>query len=183
MVRRKLPKKTSKYKAGRKSVWKDSMILLSYKLALLGATDIQIADVLEVNKNTVAHWKATKPEYAAALKRGKIEADAEIAEAFYRCAKGGFTLKSTRKIWSEKMCTFMEETATREIGPNQFACQKWLSMRQREKWTEVQKLDITNNVNLNITEDLKLEDIDTKELKLIEQLGLRKQLFLKEHNN
>ena len=36
--------------------------------------------------------------------------------------------------------------------PDSWAALKWLSIRQRENWTDVSKMEITGNVNHNIVE-------------------------------
>jgi len=61
---------------------------LAYKLCLLGATNEQIAEVLDVNVDTVYEWQNRHESFSDALKRGKIVADAEIAQALYHRAKG-----------------------------------------------------------------------------------------------
>ena len=52
----------------------------AYKLCLLGATDERIADFFGVNVLTVHRWKKDRKEFCNALKAGKDEADAVVAQ-------------------------------------------------------------------------------------------------------
>ena len=64
------------------------MVDLGYKLALLGATDKEMAMVFEVDPVTIGYWKRTKLEFKEALQRGKIEVDMKVAESLFKCAVG-----------------------------------------------------------------------------------------------
>lgn len=59
-----------------------------YKLCLLGATDVQIADFFNIAPRTVDYWKHKYPDFLRSLKRGKIVADAKVAEALFNRAIG-----------------------------------------------------------------------------------------------
>lgn len=58
------------------------------KLCKLGATDAQLADFFNVTEQTVNNWKAQFPEFFESIKRGKIQADIEIADSLFHRAKG-----------------------------------------------------------------------------------------------
>jgi predicted transcriptional regulator len=61
---------------------------LAYKLSLLGASDKEIADSLEVSEATLYLWKNTYPKFSEAIKNGKEKADSAIAESLYKRANG-----------------------------------------------------------------------------------------------
>ncbi|WP_174984691.1 hypothetical protein [Pandoraea commovens] len=78
------------------------------KLCLLGATDDVIARFFDVTDRTLRNWKQRQPEFAEALKLGKLSADTEVVSALYEKAKGGDVT----------------------------ACIYWLKNRQPEQWRD-----------------------------------------------
>jgi transposase-like protein len=64
--------------AGRPSKYKPEFIEQAKKLCLLGATDMEIADFLEVNIVTLYRWKNEHEEFCNALKISKAVADDRV---------------------------------------------------------------------------------------------------------
>ena len=58
------------------------------KLCKLGATDVEIADFFGKSESTINLWKLKHPEFSESVKRGKLPADFEVADAFHRRARG-----------------------------------------------------------------------------------------------
>lgn len=75
-------------KNGRPTKYKPEYCKQVYKLCLLNATDAQIGDVFEVNEATINRWKKSYPEFCESLKKGKIQADAEVAKSLFHRACG-----------------------------------------------------------------------------------------------
>jgi len=73
---------------GRPSLFREKYIEQAYKLTLLGATDAEMADFFGVVESTIYLWKIEFPEFSETIKKGKIKADAEVAESLYHRAKG-----------------------------------------------------------------------------------------------
>ena len=73
---------------GRPSLYRREFAEQAYKLCLLGATDEEIADFFGVVKQTVYDWRAAHPEFLDSITRGKIIADANVAERLYQRALG-----------------------------------------------------------------------------------------------
>lgn len=80
--------KTKKRSAGRPSDFRDDFVEQARKLAVLGATDIEIADILGVAARTVYRWKASNNAFCQALKVGKSEADDRVERSLYSRANG-----------------------------------------------------------------------------------------------
>lgn len=59
-----------------------------FKLCLLGATIKEIAAFFEVNEDTIYEWQKVHPTFSEAIKKGRVEADAEIGNSLYQRAKG-----------------------------------------------------------------------------------------------
>jgi hypothetical protein len=82
-------KKKAKGKhAGQPTKYNSSLDDLVYKLCLLNATDVQIADVLGICEATLNNWKKKYPRFLESIKRGKIYADAKVAGALFHRACG-----------------------------------------------------------------------------------------------
>ena len=61
---------------------------LARKFCMLGATDDDLARLLEVPREAIDAWLAQVPEFAAAVKAGRDVADATVAERLYARAIG-----------------------------------------------------------------------------------------------
>ena len=68
---------------------------LVYKLCLLGSTDEQMADILEVSVSTFNNWKIAHPSFLESIKKGKHIADADIANSLHQRALG-YSHKETK---------------------------------------------------------------------------------------
>lgn len=142
------------------------LMTIAYNLALLGATDVQMANALDVSVKTIEYWKRTNAEFRESLLRGKLIADSEVAASLLKCALG-FDYQE------DQVVTFHGETQTVKITrhrpANPWAAYKWLSLRNRDHWHDTQTVDITSKkitANLNID----LSDISTDELTLLKRV-------------
>jgi len=59
-----------------------------YQLALLGATDDQLAEAFDITVSTVYEWKKKYKGFSEALRRGKLKADGQVAQGLFRRATG-----------------------------------------------------------------------------------------------
>jgi hypothetical protein len=75
-------------RVGRPSGYRPELVEFVYRLSLLGLTDQELAGVLDISHETLACWKLSYPEFRESITRGKIEADARVAEALYHRACG-----------------------------------------------------------------------------------------------
>src|SRR5712671_4799609 len=75
-------------RTGRPTIYRPELATLARKLALLGATDQEMADALGIDQGTLDRWKTRHKEFRIAIQLGKIRADAEIAESLYNRARG-----------------------------------------------------------------------------------------------
>lgn len=74
--------------AGRPTEYREEYCEQVKKLCRLGATDKEIADFFDVVESTINLWKLEHPEFSESIKKGKIVADAEIANSLFHRAKG-----------------------------------------------------------------------------------------------
>lgn len=118
------------------------------KLCLLGLIDRELAEFFEVSESTLNVWKIDHPEFARAIKAGKLMPDAEVARAAYI-------------------------SCVRDRNPQ--SIKFWLTNRRRVSWRDRQEHhvtgmteDIARAIDLGIFNDDELEQISagklTKEL-------------------
>lgn len=79
---------TEKSKGGRPTLYKEEYNERVFKYCLLGVTDEQLSDLLNISVRTLNVWKKEYPKFMQSIRKGKEDADAEIAQALYHRAKG-----------------------------------------------------------------------------------------------
>lgn len=151
-----------------------------YRLCLLGLRDSDLAVALGVDITTLELWKQTKEELAEAINQGRIIADSHVAQSLYKKAIG-YSHPDTHIAVAFNRQTQQTEIIQTEIvkhyPPDSWAAFKWLSIRQREHWMDVQKVEhhIHGQVTHTLSESLtQHEDISEEELELALKLGMIK---------
>lgn len=130
---------------GRPTLFRDDHVEQAYKLCLLGATDAELADFFEVSEDTIYEWKKVRPEFSEALRRGKAEADAEVAASLYKRAIG-YSHPDTHVSNYQGIITLTE--LTKHYPPETGAAFLWLKNRQPHKWKD--KVEVKEDVNINV---------------------------------
>lgn len=74
--------------AGRPTKYKTEYADLAFKFCLMGATNERLAEFFDVAVSTVSLWMVEHEAFSDAIKKGRVQADAEIAHALYHRAKG-----------------------------------------------------------------------------------------------
>ena len=147
--------------------WNSDRVRQVKELALLGATDKQMAGVMGINVQTLDYWKRTKPIFAESLREGKMEADAKVAAALYKRATG---YKTIDYHFSSFKGDVTKTKYVKEIPADVIAAKTWLTIRQRELWADIMRTE-SKNTQINITK-LDLSGLSTAELLLAKKLGL-----------
>lgn len=119
---------------GRPTKYKKAYAKQAYMLCLLGATDIELANFFEVTKSTINEWKLNHPEFSDSLKRGKMQADAEVADKLYQRAKGYEHKEDV--IFQYRGDPVIVKT-TKHYPPDTGAAMAWLKNRQPKKWNKI----------------------------------------------
>lgn len=140
--------------AGRPTKYKAEYCEQVYKLCLLGATDKEIADFFEVDEATVNRWKVAHPEFCKSIKRGKINADAEVAASLHKRALGyqydevtyekigdGESLVEVGEdgMNTIKQDKYRKKVVTKEVPPDVAAQNIWLKNRRGKVDKEAQR--------------------------------------------
>ncbi|WP_162062707.1 hypothetical protein [Vibrio taketomensis] len=111
----------------------------TYKLCLMGARDQDLADFFDVHRDTIFHWVSLYPEFAEARKRGKLQADAEVAYQLFKRATG-ITLLKEKVLSSGEIVQYREE-----LPPDVRAMEFWLRCRSRGNWNAKQQVELSGN--------------------------------------
>lgn len=141
-----------KSKGGRPSSYLPEYNDVAFRLALLGATDGDMADTLGVNEATINRWKKDHPEFCESLKKGKRIADTVIANALYERAKGAewveeVGIKCKDVTWEDGKKVEREHVEVVELRkaapPDTTACIFWLKNRDPKNWRDKQEVETT----------------------------------------
>lgn len=119
---------------GRPTDYRQEYAVQAEKLCMLGATDAEMADFFQVTDRSINRWKLAHPEFCQALKRGKMLADAEVANRLYGRAMG-YSCPETKFATFEGMITDQREI-TKHYPPDTTAAIFWLKNRQPGKWRD-----------------------------------------------
>ena len=130
----------SKTSNGRPSEYRDEYAEQARKLCLLGSTDEELADFFGVVPQTIYNWQASHPEFLESIKRGKMMADAEVADRLYRRALG--YEHEAVKIFQFQGAP-VEVPYTEIYPPDTQAASLWLRNRQPKKWRDKQDVELT----------------------------------------
>lgn len=151
--------------AGRPTDYRDEYCEQVEKLCKLGATDAELADFFEVTETTVNNWKITHPEFFESIKKGKIIADANVAQRLYQRATGyeysevtfeKIDNKVNLEVTPDAMITtdaYRKKIVTKELAPDTTAAIFWLKNRQPAKWRDKTEQDISGNLGLTWHEE------------------------------
>ena len=118
-------------KMGAPTKYKSEYSEICRKLALLGKTDVQMAEILGVTDRTFYNWKNQYPEFFQAINNGKHFADAEVAASLYERALG-YSHKEQR-VFNEGGKPKIVEVV-KEYPPDTAAAFIWL--KNRAGWSD-----------------------------------------------
>lgn len=120
-------------KAGRPTLYRPEYAEQAYKLCLLGATNDDIADFFGVCRKTANTWIADQARFGDAVRRGRMVADAEIAESLYQRAKG-YSHPDVHVSSFQGDVTLTP--ITKHYPPDTGAASLWLRNRQPKMWRD-----------------------------------------------
>lgn len=127
-------------KTGRKTKYKPEYCEQVYKLCLLSAIDKDIADFFGIAESTLTNWKKVHPEFMVSIKKGKIKADAEVAEKLFHRAKGYEHPED--KIFCNANGEVTTVPTTKHYPPDTAAAFIWLKNRAGWKDKSVTELKV-----------------------------------------
>jgi DNA-binding XRE family transcriptional regulator len=129
------------------------------KLCLLGATDKELADFFEVSEQTVNAWKSAHAEFLESIKKGKSQADSEVADKLYRRACGYEHPEVDLRVVNGEI---VETPITKIYAPDTVAAIFWLKNRQRGKWRDKIEQEVTGADGGPVQHNHTIEFVDPK---------------------
>jgi transcriptional regulator with XRE-family HTH domain len=138
-------------KTGRPSSYNKKYDRIAYQMCLLGATDKQIAEAFGVTEQTVNNWKKDEKgnptSFFESLKKGKVQADAIVADSLYQRAIGYSHPED--KIFNNDGEPLIVPTI-RHYPPDTTAIIFWLKNRQPALWRDRQEIEATVSTGIDI---------------------------------
>ena len=139
-------------KVGRPTDFREEYIEQVYKLALLGLTDKEMADIFNTTEQTFNNWKKDFPEFFESLKKGKDLADAKVASRLFERAMGYEHDSEEIKVLSSESGSYIERVPVRKIyPPDPTSAIFWLKNRQPRIWRDKQEVDNKHDGEIVIT--------------------------------
>lgn len=118
---------------GRPTKYKEEYCELARKFCLLGATDVELADMLEVSPDTIAEWKNVYPNFSESIKKGKAQADASVADRLFQRAMGYEHPEVDIRVINQEV---IQTPITKVYAPDTAAAIFWLKNRQKARWRD-----------------------------------------------
>lgn len=138
----------------RPTKYQDAFAEQARKLCLLGATDKELAEFFEVEESTLNNWKHAHPEFMESIKKGKDQADADVADRLYQRAMGFEHPEVDIRVVSGEIV----QTPIRKIyAPDPTAAIFWLKNRQRAKWRDKVEQELTGPNGAGVFTGIRVE--------------------------
>lgn len=137
--------------AGRPSDYKDTFPEQAQKIALLGATDQEVADFFEVDVRTIYRWKHDHPEFCQALKVGKEVADERVERSLYQKAIG-YEQDEVKIFMPGGSEDPVYAPYRAKIPPDTTAAIFWLKNRRSQEWRDKQDVEHSGTIDVQTKE-------------------------------
>jgi DNA-binding XRE family transcriptional regulator len=121
---------------------------IAHSLALLGATDSDLAKAFDVSEQTINAWKKDFPEFFESLKAGKHEADNRVVRSLFERATGYSHPED--KIFQYEGSPVIVPTI-KQYAPDTTAAIFWLKNRRPSEWRDKMELDANLHGDVKIT--------------------------------
>jgi hypothetical protein len=127
-----------KGKRGPNSTYRPEYKEQARKLCLLGATDEELGSFFDVDETTFKTWRKRFPDLDIAVKAGKTEADAKVAERLFQRAMG-WEHPAVKIFLPTGQTTPVFAKYVERFPPDTPAASLWLRNRQPKKWRDRQE--------------------------------------------
>ncbi len=118
---------------GRPTLYLEEFAAQAKNYCLLGADDARLAEFFDVTERTINRWKKAHPAFAEALRLGKTEADAQVAQSLFQRATG---CSHPDVHVSNYQGEITLTPITKHYPPDVQAATFWLKNRQPHHWKE-----------------------------------------------
>ena len=113
---------------------------------MLGAKDTQLAEFFNVTEQTINNWKKDHPSFFESIKKGKQDADAEVANSLFHRAKG--YSHPEVKVFNNQGEIVTHDTL-KHYPPDPTSAIFWLKNRQPKLWRDKQEIENTHKIEDN----------------------------------
>ena len=121
---------------GNKTKYRPEMAKQAEIACRFGATDDDLASLLDVSTATINNWRIAHHEFAEALKAGREISDNRVERSLFQCAVG-YTYEEEKAFMFQGV--IIKETIKLYAQPQTSAQVFWLKNRQPDKWRDIQK--------------------------------------------
>lgn len=144
---------------GRPSTYQKAFARIARNMCAMGATDADLADSFGVSTVCISNWQSKYPEFAEAIREGKVEVfDPKVERALAQRAMGYSVDVEEVKI--DKNGNVIRYTTRKHFPPDTTACIFWLKNRKGEQWRDVWKIDHSGKLQYEgMTAEQVLEEI------------------------
>lgn len=131
----------------RPSKYKPEFAAQAAKLCALGATDIEVADFLEVDVRTLYRWKGEHEELCQGLKAGKAVSDERVERSLFARATG----YEHDEVDIRVVAGAIVQTPIRKYyPPDTTAAIFWLKNRKPAEWRDKQEHEHSGEIGLSL---------------------------------
>jgi transcriptional regulator with XRE-family HTH domain len=148
--------------------WNEDRPRQAYKMALLGLTLCQMAEVMDVSPKTLEYWQSNKPEFREMLKAGREKADMKVAESFFLNTQDRYVEEEEVHVYKGVPS---KVKVKKFIQGDKWAQARWLALRQKPLWADNSKVELNQTNILNI-QNLDLSIFNDQELLILKKAGL-----------
>lgn len=131
-------KRKNKPGQGRKSSFDPRFIKTAFQMALLGATNGQMAKAMDISTETLNQWMHKCPEFKQSILEGREMADAQVAKSLFQSATG-YSHPELKVFCNDGKIT--THRTVKHYPPNATSAIFWLKNRSPEKWRDRQSLE------------------------------------------
>lgn len=139
-------------KTGRPSKYKpEEHPKVARELTGNGRTLVDLAELFEVNPDTITEWQAAHPEFSVAIKLGREDATDRVERALYERAVGYKhpTVKPMVVSGGQGMGSSIEMVnLTEQYPPDTAAAALWLKNRRAKEWRDRQEIEHSGTLTL-----------------------------------
>ena len=113
----------------------------------MGATTNDLAELFDVNPDTIADWKKKSRPFSEAITKGKAEMDAEVEKSLFKRAMGYQHPDTHVSVCEGRV---IQTPLVKHYPPDTAAASLWLRNRQPAKWRD--KTDVEHSGGISLTE-------------------------------
>ena len=151
--------------------WKDEYLRIVEHACKLGATDAEVADMLQVSLRTLNYWKIDRPELMQAMKVGKAEADDRVERSLFARANGYEHEEVDIRVVGGEI---VQTPLRKYYPPDTTAAIFWLKNRRQAEWRDIKAVELSGANGGAIQNQTKLSvgDLSTEQLRALATIRL-----------